>query len=230
MTFTSSTPRSHRVLRHAAPPRPDRARRAAGAARHHGASARGPASMRREKAIQGLPQSPPASRWTTCEQRETPKGPVWFAVRQEQGRETPGRSRSLTEMLPAGAQHRRLLAQVHALGRERHPLGPPHPLHPLPAGRCGGALPLRRRSRAAAPHLGHRFLSLQGRSPIGRMRAAYSAYSPARAYVMLSIRGERRTEDRERRQGAGRGRRASRSRRTSGWFQKMPASWNGRQF
>ena len=91
---------------------------------------KGPRVDAPEKAIQGFLKSTGLT-LDDCEQRETPKGPVWFAVTQEKGPPHRRPARRST----AGGAGRRLLAQVHALGGERRALGPPDPLHPLPAGR-----------------------------------------------------------------------------------------------
>ena len=115
---------------------------------------KGPRVDAPEKAIQGFLKSTGLT-LEECEQRETPKGPVWFAVKREKGRPT---SDLLTDLLPAGTR-RRLLAQVHALGGEWYALGAPDPLHPLPAGRCD-VIPFRFGAvDSGRTTLGHRFLS-----------------------------------------------------------------------
>ena len=57
---------------------------------------KGPRVDAPEKAIQGFLKSTGLT-LDDCEQRETPKGPVWFAVRREKGRPT---GELLTELLP----------------------------------------------------------------------------------------------------------------------------------
>ena len=57
---------------------------------------KGPRVDAPEKAIQGFLKSTGLT-LDDCEQRETPKGPVWFAVRQEKGRPTAD---LLAELLP----------------------------------------------------------------------------------------------------------------------------------
>ena len=72
---------------------------------------KGPRVDAPEKAIQGFLKSTGLT-LDDCEQRETPKGPVWFAVKQEPGQPTA----ELLADSVAGGAGRRLLAQVHALG------------------------------------------------------------------------------------------------------------------
>ena len=57
---------------------------------------KGPRVDAPEKAIQGFLKSTGLT-LDDCEQRETPKGPVWFAVKQEKGRPTAD---LLAELLP----------------------------------------------------------------------------------------------------------------------------------
>ena len=57
---------------------------------------KGPRVDAPEKAIQGFLKSTGLT-LEDCEQRETPKGPVWFAVKQEPGRPT---AQLLAELLP----------------------------------------------------------------------------------------------------------------------------------
>ena len=90
---------------------------------------KGPRVDAPQKAIQGFLKSTGLT-LEDCEQRETPKGPVWFAVRQEKGRPTDD---LLADLLPEA------LAAVSwpksmRWGGEWYALGAPHPLHPLPSG------------------------------------------------------------------------------------------------
>ena len=76
------------ILRDAASPCPSGARPAGGAARHHGRAQGTARRCAREGNPDGFLKSTGLSRCDDCEQRETPKGPVWFAVKQEKGRPT----------------------------------------------------------------------------------------------------------------------------------------------
>ena len=91
---------------------------------------KGPRVDAPQKAIDGFLKSTGLS-LEDCEQRETPKGPGLVRHHAEGG--APHR-RPARQLAAAGAGSS-LLAQVDALGGERHALGTPDPLHPLPAGR-----------------------------------------------------------------------------------------------
>ena len=90
---------------------------------------KGPRVDAPEKAIQGFLKSTGLT-LEDCEQRETPKGPVWFAVKQEKGRPT---GELLAELLPDA-----LAAVSWPKSMRWDESGirwvPPHPLHPLLAG------------------------------------------------------------------------------------------------